>query len=202
MPESGLLAEKTRFSCEKFSVEISVLADCGAIGPRLGHGPHIAGPTKCALACLRVIMLTRKHARLLSLAERVSPVLSHKVVDSLTKESLDTRISVQGELMQCPADGRTKIADHSLLSLARVSSLRGWFSQRCFLPIRRRGYSSRRILFEPREPTAHAAPRSALASLRVDMLTHSRTQAHREATSSAALPLGSISGAVLPAPTL
>jgi len=129
-------------------------------------------------------------------------VLSHKVVDSLAKESLDARISVQGELMQRSADRRAEIADNGLLPLARVSRLRGWFSQRRFLRIRRRGSSSRRILFEPREPTAHAAPRSALTSLRVDMLTRSRTQAHREATSSAALPLGSISGAVLPAPTL
>ena len=164
--------------------------------------PRIAGPIKRTSTRSRVNMLTCERVRLLSLAERVPSMLSHKVVDSLTKESLDTRISVQRELMQCSADRWTEIAHDGLLSLAWVPSLRGWFSQRRFLRIRRKGSSSRRILFEPREPTAHAAPRSALTSLCVGMLTRSRTQAHREATSSAALPLGSISGAVFPAPTL
>ena len=129
-------------------------------------------------------------------------MLAHKVVDSLTQKGLDTPVSVEGELVERSADGRAEIANDSLFPLARVSGLRCRLSQSRFLYIRGRWGSSRRTLLESCEPTAHASPRFALTSLCAGILTCLRTQAHREATSSAALPLGSISGAVLPAPTL
>lgn len=129
-------------------------------------------------------------------------MLPHEVVDGLAKESLDARIGVESQLVERSANGRTEIANDRLLSLTWVSRLRGRLWCRGFLCLHVAWRGSRRDLFESCESTAHAAPRSMLTSLCVGMLTRSHTHAHREAISSAALPLGSISGAVLPAPTL
>jgi hypothetical protein len=55
----------------------------------------------------------------------VLAVLPHEVVDGLAKESLDTRVGVESELVERSANGRAEIANDSLLSLTWVSRLRG-----------------------------------------------------------------------------
>lgn len=153
------------------------------------------------LTCYHANTAARSHISLSSLPKGVLAVLPHEIVDGLAKEGLDTRVGVEGELVERSAHCRTEIANDRLLPLSWVSRLRTRLRCRWFF-LHAACRWSRRDLFESCESTAHAAPRSTLTSLRVGMLTCSHTHAHREAMSSAALPLGSISGAVLPAPTL
>lgn len=145
---------------------------------------------------------SRLHISLLSFPKGVLAVLPHEVVDGFTKEALDTRVGIESELVESSANSRTEIANDRLLSLTWISRLRGRLRGCWFLCLHAAWRRSRRDLLEPCESTAHAAPRSMLTSLRVGMLTRSHNHFHSEAMSSAALPLGSISGAVLPAPTL